>query len=80
MKGNVIADSENVSASYPIDKAFPAGNYVVRSYSEVGFIDVARGNWQLGPRSPFRGKGSDGKDPGIDYAAFNASGVQLVQK
>ena len=79
MKGNVIADNQNVSASYPIDKAFPAGNSVVRSYADVGFVDHGRGNWQLASRSSFRGKASDGKDPGIDFAAFKASGVEQVQ-
>src|SRR5947207_924373 len=80
MQGNVIADNENVSAAYPIDKAFPPGNYIVRSYNELGFVDHAHGNWQLGPRSAYRGKGTDGKDPGIDFGLFNASGVRSAKE
>ncbi len=75
IKGNVIADNENVSASYPIDKAFPPGNFIVRSYDAVGFIDYKRGSWQLSPRSSYRGKAGDGKDPGVDMATLTASGV-----
>ena len=79
VKGNVIADNENVSASYPIDKGFPPGNYVVRSYAEVGFAGAAQGDWQLGQRSSYRGKGTDGKDPGVDFVTFNASGVKSAK-
>ena len=79
VKGNIIADNTNVSAAYPIDKAFPPGNYIVRSYADVGFVDYAHGNWQLAARSQFRGKGSDGKDPGVDVAELNASGVRSAK-
>lgn len=47
IKGNVIADNANVSANYPIDKNFPAGNFFVPSYDKVGFVDYGQGNWRL---------------------------------
>ena len=78
IKGNVIADNRNVRASYHLEKGFP-GDSIVSSYDEVGFIDYARGNWQLAPRSKYRGKATDGKDPGVDYAALNASGVRSAK-
>lgn len=78
MKGNVIADNANVSAQYPIDKAFPAGNFIIATYDQAGFEDFARDKWQLRPSSSLRGKASDGKNPGIDFAAFEASGVRLA--
>jgi hypothetical protein len=76
MKGNVVADNANVSAQYPIDKAFPAGNFIIATYDGAGFVDFAHDKWQLKTASPFHGKASDGKDPGIDFAAFEASGVR----
>lgn len=76
MKGNVIADNANVSAQYPIDKAFPAGNFIIATYDGAGFVDSAHDKWQLKTSSAFHGKGSDGKDPGVDFAAFEASGVR----
>ncbi|HEV7397400.1 MAG TPA: hypothetical protein VGN86_12885 [Pyrinomonadaceae bacterium] len=85
MKGNIVADNANVSASNPLDKAFPPGNFLVRSYAELGFIEGGRatpgdtntnyGNWQLGTRSQYSRKATDGKDPGIDYGELTTSGV-----
>lgn len=79
VKGNIIADNTNLAASYPIDKAFPPGNYIVSSYDKVGFVDYAHGNWQLAAASKYRGKATDGKDPGVDFAALNASGVRSAR-
>ena len=79
IKGNVIADNKNVSASDPIEKRFP-GNFIVSSYEVAGFVDYAHGNWQLAAGSKYRGKGSDGKDPGVDVAALDASGVRSAKE
>jgi hypothetical protein len=78
IKGNLIADNKNVSATDQIEKTFPSGNLFVRSYDELGFVNYARDNWRLAPNSAFRAKGTDGKDPGIDFAAFEASGVRFA--
>jgi hypothetical protein len=70
-KGNVIADNLNVSGSgYPINNKFPVGNFFVRSYHDVGFVDYARGDWRLSQQSKFKGKATDGLDPGVDFAAL----------
>lgn len=79
ISGNVIADNRNVSASDPIEKKFP-GNSIVSSFEAVGFVDFAHGNWRLAPGSPYRGKGTDGKDPGVDTAALEASGVRFAKE
>jgi len=73
MKGNIIADNANVSANYPIDKAFPSGNFIIASYDQVGFEDYKRDKWRL--RGSYRNKGTGQKDPGIDFETFEASGV-----
>lgn len=75
VKGNIIADNANLAASYPIDKAFPLGNFVVGSYAIVGFTDYVHGKWQLASSSKVRGRATDGKDPGVDFALLDASGV-----
>jgi hypothetical protein len=75
VRGNVIADNANVSASMAIENGFPAGNFFPSSYQKVGFVDFVNGNWQLTPASLYRRKGSDGKDPGVDFGALSASGV-----
>jgi hypothetical protein len=48
------------SASYPTNNAYPT------SVSGVGFVDVARGNYRLASGSSYKGKASDGTDPGAD--------------
>ncbi len=75
--GNVIADKKNVSASYPI-KDFP-GNFITPSFNAVGFVDYVRGSWELRRESGYRGKGTDGKDPGVDFVKLNASGVRSAK-
>lgn len=78
VQGNVIADNRNQSASNQIEKSFPAGNFFVPSYDQFGFVDYARGNWRLAANNQYRRKATDGKDPGIDFALFEASGVNLA--
>ncbi|MEP6741285.1 MAG: hypothetical protein ABJB61_02210 [bacterium] len=79
IKGNVIADNANASANDPIQKNFP-GNYFVNSYDGAGFMDYAHGNWQLGSASKYRGKATDGRDPGVDSVALYASGVRSAKE
>jgi len=76
IKGNVIVDNAGVGASYSLDRNFPAGNSFVASFDHVGFVDHVSNNWRLGPNSKFRGRGTDGKDPGVDFVTFETSGVQ----
>ena len=76
IKGNLIADNAGVGASYSLDRNFPAGNLFVASFDQVGFVDRVGNNWRLGPNSKFRGRATDGKDPGVDFVAFETSGVQ----
>ncbi|MCW5982417.1 MAG: hypothetical protein KIT09_30300 [Bryobacteraceae bacterium] len=48
------------SAKYPADNFFPA------AVSNVGFVNPSAGDYRLNSTSPFRGKGTDGKDLGAD--------------
>jgi hypothetical protein len=45
---------------------YPAGNYCVGSMNQVGFADLASRDYRLAPTSRYKGKASDGKDPGVD--------------
>ena len=75
LKGNYIADNANQAASNQIEKNFPAGNFILSSYDQFGFIDYRQGNWRLAPGSKLRGRATDGKDPGVNFAEFDKSGV-----
>jgi len=72
-RGNVIVDNKaQISANgYPTN--IPKGNFVVTSFDEVGFVDFANGDWRLGPQSKLKGKGSNGKNPGVDFEALGAA-------
>jgi len=50
--------------SHPGAAAFPAGNSFVPTQADVKF----NADWSLSSQSPFKGKASDRKDPGVDIA------------
>jgi hypothetical protein len=73
-RGNIIADNNNAAASgYPIDNNFPLGNYFPPSFKQVKFVNSEGGDWRLAADSRFKGKATDGKDPGVDFQAFAIS-------
>jgi hypothetical protein len=45
---------------------YPPDNYFINSFSEVGFLDMAKGNYQLSPSSLYRNAGADGKNIGCN--------------
>jgi hypothetical protein len=68
--------TNNVVMNAPNTKTWPAGNFVVANPSSVGFVNWkggVGGDYRLSASSPYRGKGSDGKDPGADIDAVIAA-------
>jgi hypothetical protein len=43
---------------------YPLGNYFINSFSEVGFVDMSKGDYRLSSSSQYRNAGTDGKDIG----------------
>lgn len=70
-RGNIIADNKAQIPGYPAN--IPKGSFVVSSFDQIGFVDFANGDWRLGPQSKVKGKGSDGKNPGVDFDALGAA-------
>lgn len=64
--GNVIVNSNNLSKS---DVFIPSQNFYAQSFDGVGFVNYKNGDFRLGSSS-FKGKGANGKDPGIDFSSF----------
>jgi len=63
--GNVIVD--NLRASVTTNSlAGGALGPIPASFSQVGFVNPAANDYRLGATSPYKGKASDGKDPGVD--------------
>jgi len=56
----------------------PPGNMTSMTPAAMGFVGTATGNYALSSGSPFARRGTDGRDPGVDFAAVAAatSGVR----
>ena len=52
---------------------YPVGNFFPTSLDAVGFVDRARGDSRLSNSSPYKRRGSDGKDVGVDFDALAAA-------
>ena len=57
-KKNVIVGGK--ASNYPPD------NYFVNSFNEVGFVDMAKGDYRLSSSSSYRNAGADGKNIGCN--------------
>ncbi|HEX6177008.1 MAG TPA: Ig-like domain-containing protein [Thermoanaerobaculia bacterium] len=68
--GNVI---EGGSSS-----GFPPGNYFAATWSAVGFVNLAGGDYRLSSTSPYKNAGTDGKDVGADFGALNDATAGVV--
>jgi hypothetical protein len=64
---------QNVFAANPYAYLFPASNFYPAAMTDVGFINLTGGNYRLAATSPYKGKGTDGKDVGADIDAINAA-------
>src|SRR5258708_25035894 len=53
-------------ATYPADNSYPL------DVAALGFVDLAGGNYRLGPASAYRAGGTDGKPIGADQSAIEA--------
>jgi hypothetical protein len=65
-RNNLVIDFAN--AGVRGNEWGPGGMLAVRNrFSQVGFSGLLNGGYDLAASSPFKGKASDGKDPGVDF-------------
>ena len=57
---------------------YPAGNHFPSTVADVAFMDYSGGDYRLAPHSVYRGAGTSGTDPGVDYATL--AGVSTSAK
>jgi uncharacterized protein (TIGR03437 family) len=50
---------------------YPPDNFYPRSFSEVGFVDLANSDLRLTASSAYKGQATDGKDIGCDFDALD---------
>lgn len=63
---------------------YPADNFFPPALDDVGFVDRTRGDYRLGPRSPYRSAASDGTDVGANFdklrEAYAAASVEATAR
>ena len=57
----------------------PAGNFYASTVSGIGFVSYTGRNFTLSSSSAFKGKATDGTDPGADIARLTALTAGVVQ-
>jgi len=57
---------------------YPADNFFPATLADVGFVDLAGGNYRLTASSAYKGAGTDGKDIGADIDAVDAATAGVV--
>ena len=62
---NVIVGAD--ASTYPKDNQYP------ESIERVGFVNFDKGDYRLGPGSPYKTAASDGKPVGVDWDKLNFS-------
>jgi len=50
---------------------YPSGNHYPSSLNNVGFAGHSGGNYQLNSSSQFKGAGTNGSDPGVNWSTFS---------
>ena len=66
--GNVLAGGKSIRQN----ANWPDGNFFPNDQNDIGFVKLnggLDGDYHLSPKSQFRGKGTDGRDPGADMDA-----------
>ncbi len=72
-EGNlVIGMPSNIIGGYPAQNFYPS------AMSLVGLVNQAGGNYGLVASSPYKGKGTDGRDPGADVTTVRARTANVV--
>ena len=46
---------------------------IPKSFAQIGFINASKNDYRLPPSSPYKGKASDGTDPGMDMGLLMAA-------
>ena len=59
---------------------YPADNFYPPTLASAGFTDAAAGDYRLRAGSAYKGKGTDGKDPGCDFDALAAAMGQTAEQ
>ena len=51
----------------------PPGNWYLPTIASIGFVNPALGEYRLGTRTQYKGRGEGGRDPGVDLARLRSA-------
>ncbi|HUR21241.1 MAG TPA: hypothetical protein VMZ90_10560, partial [Vicinamibacterales bacterium] len=71
---NVVPNVEDQFVSW-----HPSGSFYPRLISDIGFANFASGDYRLSAGSPYKGKATDGSDPGPDVAGLSQRTAGVVR-
>ena len=74
--GNVIVNTKNVPKEYMV---IPPQSHFAPNFQSLGFTNWQGKDFRLLPNSAFRGKGVNGKDPGVDFSIFEKQLTQFLR-
>ncbi len=63
----------NVIVGTPQGVSYPGNNFTPATMDQVGFVNLAGGDYRLAPSSPYRNAGTDGKDIGCQLGVPSTS-------
>lgn len=69
IKNNVLVDADRGCSGGINENTYGPGSGLTpipTRFADVGFIDMVNRNFKLAQTSPYKGKGTDGRDPGVD--------------
>jgi len=72
-RGNIFVDNAGAVAANGTPNNIPQGNFFMNSLEQLGFVDYGHGDWRLSAQSKAKGRGSDKRDPGVNFEALAAA-------
>jgi hypothetical protein len=80
MPGAVFRRNVLAGASEGYPHYYPADNFYPAKLAQVGFADLAAGDYRLAAGSPYKARATDGKDVGCDIDALNEATAGVVRR
>jgi len=74
---DVVFRNNVIAGANPRD--YPAHNFYPGSIEDVGFTDPSEHVYSLAPSSKFKGKGTNGTDPGVDFDTLHRKTANVVK-
>ncbi len=60
-------------------RTYPGDNFYPGSLKDVGFVSLPEHNYALAASSKFRGKATDGKNPGVDFETLRKETTNVIK-